>query len=623
MSKLGLAPVITATKAPKHYGTSCNSTWQASRDRGYPKVRDMWEEEDKCEIMSWFIYMVSPNCYRPLLPDSIRLLRLLPNEDEKAPIQCQLFHYSLQKSGKRTHPYDALSYVWGGPAKPRFISISEHNSTSRHDFPVTENLHEALSHAVCIDQENDREKEQQIQFMAKIYGQANCVVAWLGKAADDSDQALEEIRVAGVKKWTFSSNYKTVQQAVLALLQRPWFRRIWVLQEVAAARHVLIMCGPTEIDGYAFCSGLGFYKARQSVVPPVISLIRGAIFRPDYSMGRSGRSSLDICPLSELIDMYHAHEAARRHDKVYALLGMSSDDLSKVNLSPDYNVRWEELLQRLVKYLLCEEIFVETWGDREIAIIKSKGCILGKVSSVRSNNIAWSDTHSDDRVTVDIIFKNTPGQPGYMEEGSAHWTLPASAKSIRDGDIICLLQGASRPSVIRLCKDHFTIIMIAADLENVYTGSRYIKWLKLLQSETVFTRDFILVWGWESSLENEALIQTNIWESERSKIEFHLEKATRTWNVSLILGDLEEYQKAEEGLREAIEGYKIAFGEERPHTLQSQYGLTPLSWASGNGYDTVVKLLLGKDGVDPDYPAAPATPPPHRRSQPSNVTNSS
>jgi hypothetical protein len=175
---------------------------------------------------------------------------------------------------------------------------------------------------------------------------------------------------------------------------------------------------------------------------------------------------------------------------------MSSDDLSKVNLSPDYHVRWEELLQRLVKYLLCEEIFVETWGDREIAIIKSKGCILGKVSSVRSNNIAWNDTYSDDRVAADVIFKNTPGQSGYMEEGSAHWTFPASAsaKSIRDGDIICLLEGVSRPTIIRLCKDHFTIIMIAADLENVHMGSRYIKWPKLLQSETVFTRDFVLVW---------------------------------------------------------------------------------------------------------------------------------
>jgi heterokaryon incompatibility protein (HET) len=193
------------------------------------------------EFRSMMSCAISPNYYRPLLPDSIRLLRLLPNEDENAPIQCQLFHYSLQESGKRTHPYDALSYVWGGPDKPRFISISEHNSTSGHDIPVTENLHEALTRlrhrsieriiwvdAVCIDQANEREKEQQIQFMAKIYGQANCVVAWLGKAADDSDRALEEIRVAGGKKWEGSSHYETVREAVLALFQRPWFRRIWV-----------------------------------------------------------------------------------------------------------------------------------------------------------------------------------------------------------------------------------------------------------------------------------------------------------------------------------------------------------------------------------------------------------
>lgn len=58
MSKLGLAPTITATKAPRHYGTTCNSIWQPIRDRGYPKIRDFWEEEYKCEIMEWFIYKV-------------------------------------------------------------------------------------------------------------------------------------------------------------------------------------------------------------------------------------------------------------------------------------------------------------------------------------------------------------------------------------------------------------------------------------------------------------------------------------------------------------------------------------------------------------------------------------
>jgi hypothetical protein len=174
----------------------------------------------------------------PLGPGSIRLLRLMPNEDETANIQCELFNYSLQESDKRTHPYDALSYVWGGSYKPRSISVDE------HDLPVTGNLHEALLRlryrlferilwvdAVCINQEHEQEKGQQIQFMAKIYGQANRVVVWLGEEADHSDLALEAIRIAGGKKTINSSDKEAVQQALLELLQRSWFRRIWVWEQ--------------------------------------------------------------------------------------------------------------------------------------------------------------------------------------------------------------------------------------------------------------------------------------------------------------------------------------------------------------------------------------------------------
>jgi hypothetical protein len=147
------------------------------------------------------------------------------------------------------------------------------------------------------------------------------------------------------------------------------------------------MCGPTEIDGYAFCLGVDSFerlnKARvnmHSFVCSITYLIRGAIFRPDFTLNSLGRSSLDICPLGELVDMYHTHEATNRHDKVYALLGMSSDELRKDDLLPNYRVPWEELLARLAKYLLGEKISVETWGgDREVAVIKSKGCILGRV----------------------------------------------------------------------------------------------------------------------------------------------------------------------------------------------------------------------------------------------------
>jgi hypothetical protein len=172
----------------------------------------------------------------------IRLLRLMPHKDGTAPVQCQLFDYSLQESGKRTHPYDALSYVWGGSDKLQSISVGEHGL--QYDLPVTEKLHEALSRlryrsieriiwvdAVCINQENEQEKGQQIQFMAKIYAQANRVVVWLGEAADNSDRAIEEIRVAGGKESTNSSNNEMIQQAIIALLDRPWFRRIWVSEQ--------------------------------------------------------------------------------------------------------------------------------------------------------------------------------------------------------------------------------------------------------------------------------------------------------------------------------------------------------------------------------------------------------
>ena len=47
-------------------------------------------------------------------------------------------------------------------------------------------------------------------------------------------------------------------------------------------------------------------------------------------------ASLYICPLGELMDIYHTYEAINRHDKIYALLGISLDNFSVAGLSPDY-----------------------------------------------------------------------------------------------------------------------------------------------------------------------------------------------------------------------------------------------------------------------------------------------
>jgi len=183
-----------------------------------------------------------------LLSGSIRLLRLLPHKDKTAHIHCELFHYPLIGSNTETHLYDAISYVWGGPAKTRSIFIREQDATSEHSLPVTKNLHEVLTRlrnpyleriiwidAVCINQVDDREKEQQIRLMVEIYGQANNVFVRLGEAADDSDRALQSILIAGedLDKPEDVLNENIFEQAsnhqaITELLRRPWFQRIWV-----------------------------------------------------------------------------------------------------------------------------------------------------------------------------------------------------------------------------------------------------------------------------------------------------------------------------------------------------------------------------------------------------------
>lgn len=206
----------------------------------------------------------------------------------------------------------------------------------------------------------------------------------------------------------------------------------------------------------------------------ILYLIKGAIFRLKYATNRSTIESLDICPLGELIDMYHTYKASKLHDKVYALLGMSSMDSSEDSLTPNYKVLWEELLQRLIKALLGQRVSVETWPGEEIAVIKSKGCILGQVYSAKSHFTRNS------KQKVGIMFGNTSERLGYDRTHYAYWSLRTLVKHIHVGDIVCLLQGSLKPVLIRPCKDYFAVIRIAAFPEEKLAESRDLKWLTCL-----------------------------------------------------------------------------------------------------------------------------------------------
>ncbi|KAK9416825.1 putative Heterokaryon incompatibility protein-domain-containing protein [Seiridium unicorne] len=98
--------------------------------------------------------------------------------------------------------YRALSYCWGDPKNLSTIICNGIR------LEVTSNLATALHcllrqgktrslpmnfwiDAICINQQNDGEKESQVMLMGEIFRQALEVIVWLGPAADNSDLALE------------------------------------------------------------------------------------------------------------------------------------------------------------------------------------------------------------------------------------------------------------------------------------------------------------------------------------------------------------------------------------------------------------------------------------------------
>ncbi|KAF2108152.1 heterokaryon incompatibility protein-domain-containing protein [Lophiotrema nucula] len=180
-------------------------------------------------------------------PDSrcIRLLRVHPpvsNQAEEDPIQCDLFVADLAAEPAFT----ALSYVWGAFApEPHKVHYE------KFAIPVSSNGYSALLHlrrklgeftvwmdAVCINQQDDRDKEQQIPLMGDIYAGASTVYVWLGEDSPSTKHAIGWLSTTGFVDYCFRDGNVDGQ---LFAKPRVWaavcsyHRRRWSLKKSYAA----------------------------------------------------------------------------------------------------------------------------------------------------------------------------------------------------------------------------------------------------------------------------------------------------------------------------------------------------------------------------------------------------
>ncbi|GAB1204173.1 hypothetical protein APSETT445_002822 [Aspergillus pseudonomiae] len=439
--------------------------------------------------------------YRPLAKGStkIRLLHLLPHEDKAARVECELIEYTLTDSAGQ-HPNHSVG---------RLLWID----------------------AVCINQKDDQEKSHQIQLMRTIYGEAWRVIVWLGEEADQSSDAFAAIRKAAEDASSDPlpksycpdrSDSEKHLPSSLALVQRSWFQRIWVLQEVALARDVVVMCGPVEMNGYAFISGLQSLEVLrtahprlQGLVQSAYHLIKDAVFRPSYRFNTRGTLSI-----GELIDMYHTRHASCLHDKVYALLGMCSDDPDTEALKPDYRLPWNKVFERVIKYIISPNISVKTWPDREAAVIRGKGYVLGIIKSVATPGSRY------DRQEVKVLFRDTVEALYQFMNSGVQWLLQTPAEPIRAGDIVCLLQGASAPTIVRISNSGLRIIMSSVVPRHKALHDTRGWDSHGPPSEASVLHDLVLQWDWAPTTDvlqakNRATVQGESHNSQPSNAKFH------------------------------------------------------------------------------------------------------
>ena len=276
--------------------------------------------------------------YAPLeLQDRhIRLLSLYPSSDENATIRCSVAPHSLNWNP----PYEALSYTWGDPSDicPKPVDF---NGFPKH---ISSNLEAALRvlrfhdrtrilwiDALCINQKDIDEKNRQIAMMGSIYETAQNVVVWLGPESEDSELAMSTISNLNTVG-DFELITKSAWVALENLFSRPWFSRIWVLQEFKRGRNPMLQCGKNSFfwdrTGDAlqefWTTDHDFSKVHVKLLGEIGKVVSMASTRLDVPVNANLTPHQSAQNLVRMLRIYGGCEATEPHDKIYGLLGLSN-----------------------------------------------------------------------------------------------------------------------------------------------------------------------------------------------------------------------------------------------------------------------------------------------------------
>ncbi|KAF2735195.1 heterokaryon incompatibility protein [Polyplosphaeria fusca] len=296
--------------------------------------------------------------YKPLeSSEHIRLIQILDGNTPQP--NYRIVHKEIPPKGSQPD-FEAVSYTWGN--QERVASL--HLDGDSGQIGLTKNLSQALSYLtrrsttgylwidqICIKQDDDsKEKSQQIRLMARIYKVARRVIIWLGLKDDYSDTAqlwLEKVgemlrgmensdyvipgnekfdpddRFNVVRSSFFTSDvtYAKYAPALRKFFSRPWFGRGWVVQELLLASAEIFLVGDAVLSRDDMADLVTIYTVQPREGEDVEDTWNSYGDLIDLKL----YPFTDEQPLRFLRLMYsiaHHFQTSKLEDQLYAFLGM-------------------------------------------------------------------------------------------------------------------------------------------------------------------------------------------------------------------------------------------------------------------------------------------------------------
>lgn len=350
----------------------------------------------------------------------MRLVELLPGTRQED-IACRMYETLLDECAGS---YEALSYVWGDASEKTPIQIDDQTLQIGTNLRLVllniRNLDQPRTlwiDALCINQADTAERNQQVAVMGEIYRRAKGTLVWLrdqlkketsaaipmleelaedamspshggslyadGDGEDESIVHLNNLPASMIGRDGGTNplieRYRTDMSA-LHILQSPWLYRAWTLQEILLAPRATIVIGRYSIDwdhlrvGANHGLNLGLWH------PFVLGILPDPVLKPFLSLQslklkRRGQDPNESPGkiLLELLFQCRFREATDPRDKIYSLLGLVANPTSHppaeptqvlppLEINPDYSSPVNAIYAHAARQMMLDSNSLDTLG---------------------------------------------------------------------------------------------------------------------------------------------------------------------------------------------------------------------------------------------------------------------